>query len=196
MCNILGMPCILWLWHSVRIDVLCTPVHPEVHRLATELQVLLCSIPGHHFCCLLLASASCFPSLLLARNRRTHLDILCPLSAGSITLVMYISLYFLDVEQGLSSRTQWVLGFILLALISGTCLWFLFNIFRRKEVLMALLKSTTVRATRGLAQIRTLVKSDRLRSMITRSTDRSTSSATYRSNPTMTFTRGADAEAG
>lgn len=109
---------------------------------------------------------------------------------------MYISLYFLDVDQGLSTRTQWVLGFILLALISGTCLWFLFNIFRRKEVLVALLKSTTVKATRGFAQIRTLVKSDRLRSMMTRSTDRSTSSATFRSNPTIASTRGANAEAG
>ena len=108
--------------------------------------------------------------------------------AGSITLVMYISLYFLEVEQGLSMRTQWVLGFILLALICGTCLWFLFNIFRRKEVLVALFKSTTVKAGRGLAQIRTLVKSDRLRSMITRSTDRSTSNATLRSNPTMEST--------
>ena len=106
--------------------------------------------------------------------------------AGSITLVMYLSLYFLDVDQGLSSKTQWVLGFILLALIAGTCLWFLFNIFRRKEVLVALLKSTTVTATRGLAQIRTMVKSDRLRSMITRSTDRSTSNVTLTSNATMT----------
>lgn len=106
--------------------------------------------------------------------------------AGSITLVMYLSLYFLDVDQGLSSRTQWVLGFILLALIAGTCLWFLFNIFRRKEVLVALLKSTTVTASRGLAQIRTMVKSDRLRSMITRSTDRSTSNVTLTSNATMT----------
>ena len=42
--------------------------------------------------------------------------------AGSITLVMYVSLYFLEVEQGLSMRTQWMLGFILLALICGTCL--------------------------------------------------------------------------
>ena len=106
--------------------------------------------------------------------------------AGSISLVMYLSLYFLDVEQGLSSGTQWVLGFILLALIGGTCLWFLFNIFRRKEVLLALLKSTTVTATRGLAQIKTLVKSDRLRSMVTRSTDRSASNATLTSNATMT----------
>lgn len=109
-------------------------------------------------------------------------------SAGSITLVMYISLYFLETEQGLSTRTQWVLGFVLLALICGTCFWFLFNIFRRKEVLVALFKSTTVKAGRGFAQIRTLVKSDRLRSMITRSTDRSTSSATLRSNPTMEST--------
>ena len=107
-------------------------------------------------------------------------------TAGSITLVMYLSLYFLDVEQGLSSRMQWVLGFILLALIAGTCLWFLFNIFRRKAVLVALLKSTTVTATRGLAQIKTLVKSDRLRSMVTRSTDRSVSNATLTSNATMT----------
>lgn len=106
--------------------------------------------------------------------------------AGSITLVMYISLYFLDVDQGLSTRTQWVLGFILLALIAGTCVWFLFNIFRRKEVLVALLKSTTVTATRSIAQIRTLVKSDKLRSMITRSTERSTSNATLTSSPTMT----------
>ena len=96
---------------------------------------------------------------------------------------MYISLYFLDVDQGLSTRTQWVLGFILLALIAGTCIWFLFNIFRRKEVLVALLKSTTVTATRSLAQIRTLVKSNRLRSMMTRSTDR-TSDATLTANPT------------
>lgn len=105
--------------------------------------------------------------------------------AGSITLVMYLSLYFLDVEQGLSSRMQWVLGFILLTLIAATCLWFLFNIFRRKEVLVALLKSTTLTASRGLAQIKTLVKSDRLRSMVTRSTDRSTSNATLTSNATM-----------
>ena len=99
---------------------------------------------------------------------------------------MYISLYFLDVDQGLSTRTQWVLGFILLALIAGTCVWFLFNIFRRKEVLVALLKSTTVTATRSIAQIKTLVKSDKLRSMITRSTERSTSNATLTSIPTMT----------
>ncbi|KAL0048014.1 hypothetical protein WJX82_005700 [Trebouxia sp. C0006] len=107
-------------------------------------------------------------------------------SIGSITLVMYLSLYFLDVEQGLSSRMQWVLGFILLTLIAGTCLWFLFNVFRRKEVLVALLKSTTVTATRGLNHIKTLVKSDRLRSMVTRSTDRSASNATLTSNATMT----------
>jgi len=104
--------------------------------------------------------------------------------------VVYLSLYFLDVEQGLSSRMQWVLGFILLTLIAGTCLWFLFNIFRRKEVLVALLKSTTVTATRGLAQIKTLVKSDRLRSMVTRSTDRSVSNATLTSHATMTSNAG------
>ena len=105
--------------------------------------------------------------------------------AGSITLVMYLSLYFLDVEQGLSARTQWVLGFILLALIAGTCLWFLLNIFRRKEVLVALLKSTTITATRKFVQIKTLMKSDRLRSIVTRSTDRSKSNATLTSELTM-----------
>ncbi len=53
-------------------------------------------------------------------------------------------------------------------------------------MLVALLKSTTVTATRGLNQIKTLVKSDRLRSMVTRSTDRSASNATLTSNATMT----------
>lgn len=107
------------------------------------------------------------------------------LHAGSITLVMYLSLYFLEVEQGLSAKTQWVLGFVLLALIAGTCLWFLFNIFRRKEVLVALLKSTTITATRRFVQIKTLMKSDRLRSIVTRSTDRTKSNATLTSELTM-----------
>ena len=97
--------------------------------------------------------------------------------AGSIALVMYVSLYFLDVDQGLTSRAQWVLGFVLLVIIVGTVMWFLFCVFRRKEVLIALLKSTSVRATRGIQQIKTLVKTERLRSMVTRSTQRTVSSA-------------------
>lgn len=97
--------------------------------------------------------------------------------AGSIALVMYVSLYFLDVDQGVTSRNQWVLGFVLLVIIGSTVLWFLYCVFRRRQVLIALLKSTSVKATRGIQQIKTLVKSDRLRSMVTRSTQRTTSSA-------------------
>lgn len=90
---------------------------------------------------------------------------------------MYVSLYFLDNEQGLTTRNQWVLGFVLLVIIAGTVLWFLYCFFRRRHVLIALLKSTSVRATRGIQQIKTLVKSERLRSMVTRSTQRTTSTA-------------------
>lgn len=90
---------------------------------------------------------------------------------------MYVSLYFLDVDQGLSTQKQKALGYVLLIIIGGTVVWFLYCVFRRRQVLIALLKSTSVRATRGIQQIKTLVKSERLRSMVTRSTQRTTSSA-------------------
>eukprot|EP00891_Asterochloris_glomerata_P003833 jgi/Astpho2/3833/Aster-x1177 len=86
-----------------------------------------------------------------------HMELI---SVGSITLSMYISLYFLSYSQPLSLQTQQGLGWVLVGILASTLGWYLKNIFGRKKTILALLRSTRS-ARKNLARLRTLMRSGR-----------------------------------